>query len=573
MAQKKDVRLTQSAVSNNLTTKTTFPKKINMLLCCISGLLLGFSFPPFQFWYLAYFGIAVLLFLVYDSTRLRQALGRAYLSIFVWNAISLYWVGGWESNDLFLKIGGVATVLLHPVFFLIPISIFWLVYNRVGLNYSMISFPFIWTGYEFFDNKWQLSFPWLELGNTETYNLNRIQYIDITGVHGTSFIVCLIAVIILFLFLKISLRKWSVKSKPALVCYLVLLVLIAFPNFYSYSFLSKSVGNEKYFRTSDSSKIIKSAVIQPNVDPHKKWTASADSLIDSYIIKLNEAKKINPDLYVLHETTVPYYFFEDYNMHNTIKFINFVEQTGKSLLIGIPHTEYFSDSNQAPKTSKINKVTKRKYFSFNSAVLIEPHKQRAEYTIHKKVKLVPFSEYVPYSEYLPFLKSLINWGVGISSWNPGNELQLFTLQKNNSSHKFATLICFESVFSDYVSNSVNRGAEFLVIITNDGWFGNSFGPYQHEQYAVLRAIENRKWVIRCAQTGISCYIDPLGNIYDETKLNEEKIISKEILANDEQTFYSQQGDVVGRVSFYVSCFAVIILLISYPYNKIVKRRA
>jgi apolipoprotein N-acyltransferase len=273
---------------------------------------------------------------------------------------------------------------------------------------------------------------------------------------------------------------------------------------------------------------------------------------------------------VIHETAVPYYFFEPTYYYNTVKFIDFVNMSRKYLLMGVPHVQYYNDSAGAPKDSKISSITHRKYKTYNSAVLIEPDKNKNEYQIHKKVKLVPFSENVPYSNTFPFLSKWIRWGVGISSWNTGDSLLIFKLndQLYHKNLRFETLVCFESVFSDYVCEGVKNGSEFLVIITNDGWFGKSSGPVQHQQFAVLRAIENRKWIIRAAQTGISCFIDPLGNTYDKLPLDTKGIIVKNIIANEEQTFYSLHGDMIGCAGYYIGIISFPLGLIFY----ILKRR-
>ncbi|MFI5211730.1 MAG: hypothetical protein ACHQIH_02520, partial [Ignavibacteria bacterium] len=173
------------------------------MLCLLSGVLLGLSFPPFHTWYFVYFGMVILLYLIFDSGRARQVFGRAYLAILIFNEITVYWISGWHSDDIFLKIGGVATVLVHPLFFMIPVLILFGI-SRIrkdesGKQLALILFPFIWVGFEFFHNQWQLTFPWLELGNSETYNLNRIQYIEYTGVHGVSFLICIVSAILYFL--------------------------------------------------------------------------------------------------------------------------------------------------------------------------------------------------------------------------------------------------------------------------------------------------------------------------------------------------------------------------------------
>lgn len=547
------------------------------LLCLLSGVLLGLSFPPFHTWYFVYFGMVLLLYLIFDSGRVRQVFGRAYLSILVFNEITVYWISGWHSDDIFLKIGGIATVLVHPVFFMIPVLILYGISKirkgESGKNLALLLFPFIWVGFEFFHNQWQLTFPWLELGNTETYNLNRIQYIEYTGVHGISFLICVISALMYYLLEKISTRKWKLTSKGSILVYTILFLLLLLPNFYSFSRLNQD--KSKYFQSSDSTKTVNICIAQSNTDPFKKWEKDGqEKTIASYMEKLHEGLRYNPDMLLLHETATPYYFLEDYNGLKSKVFTDFVDSTGKFLLMGIPHLEYYKDSTFAPNDAKRMMTSGRLYDTYNAAILLEPLKNKKESTIHKKARLVPFSERVPYQEHLKFLKDWFTWGVGLSGWQFGKEMTVFTLKSRemNIDTKFSVLICFESVFSDFVREGTRDGAEFLIIVTNDGWFGHTSGPVQHEQYAVLRAIENRKWIARCAQTGISCYIDPLGNIYERIPYGTEGVIDRTIYANTEKTFYVEYGDVTGRISFYTGILCLVACIVNYVYRKTVKNK-
>jgi apolipoprotein N-acyltransferase len=540
------------------------------LICLLCGVLLGLSFPPFNTWFFAYFGLMLLLYLLFSSGRLRQAFFRAYFALLVFNEMTLYWISGWHSDDVFLKIGGIATVLVHPLLFMIPVLTVYGV-SRYKKELALVLFSFIWVGFEYFHNVWQLSFPWLELGNTETYNLNRIQYIELSGIHGISFLICAISSLMYFLIEKIYTKKWHFTSIQALISYFVLLVLILFPNFYSYHRLNQD--SSKYFQTNDSSKIINVCIIQANTDPFKKWSGNHDQLIDSYIAKLNDGLKFNPDMLVLHETATPYYFLEDYNFLKSKRFFDFADSSKKYLVMGIPHLEYYEDSALALKDSKKMSISGKYYDTYNSVILIEPAKHRRDLSIHRKSKLVPFSERVPYQETLTFLKEWIKWGVGISGWQIGKDETIFTIKNKKLNVKFASLICFESVFSEYVSETVKKGAEFLIVVTNDGWFGNTSGPKQHQRYAVLRAVENRKWIVRCAQTGISCWVDPLGNIYDEIPYGTEGIIDRSILANDEKTFYAKNGDLVGMISFYGGITSLIFSIVLYVFRRIRRKAA
>lgn len=543
------------------------PRLKNTLICILSGLLLGFSFPPFKTWFLVYFGMLLLIYLMLSAERLKQAFLRGYFTMLVFNVLTLYWIGGWGNKDIFLMIGGAATDIIHPLFFLVPLLIFYGIKKQYKPGAALILFPLLWTGFEHGHNYGELVFPWIELGNTETYNLNRIQYAELFGVHGITFLICIISALLYFVIRMLYTGRWKIFSKPVIISFCVIVILMLFPNFYSYNYLINTANYERYFSDSDSSKVIKTAVIQPNVNPFVKWSTNRDSLVDSYIDKLNKSLALNSDFIVLHETAVPYYFLEDYNAYNTQKYINFVNASSKPLLMGIPNIQYYPDSTTAPPETEIMSRSGKRYGVYNSAILLEPWQPKDHYQIHKKAKLVPFSEHAPFQRYLPFMRKLVNWGVGISSWNPGDSLILFNLKTEKINTKFAALICFESVFSDYVSEGVKNGAEFLIIITNDGWWGNNGGPVQHKQFAVLRAVENRKWIVRAAQTGISCYIDPLGNIYDEIPYETEGMTARKIIANDDKTFYSIHGDVIGMVSYYAEILSLVLCIGLYVYKK------
>lgn len=547
-------------------------KLISVLLCILGGGLLGLSFPPFKTWFLVYFALLILLYLIFEAKRFRHAFARGYLFLLVCSEITLYWISGWHSDDTFLKAGGLATVIVHPLFLLLPVLVVYGI-SRYKKWLALLLFPLIMVGYEYFDNIWQFSFPWLELGNTEAYNLNRVQYIEYTGVHGISFLICVITALLYFLIERIATKKWKLLSYQSVAAYVVLLVLILFPNFYSQSRLNRD--NTGYFQTSDSSKVISISVGQTNTDPFKKWSSSHDKLIDGYMDKLHQELKFNPDIMVLHETATPYYFLEDYNLLKSKRFTDFVDSSKKYLVMGVPHIEYYPDSAHAKKDSKKMSGSGRWYDSYNSAILLEPGKYIKESTIHKKVKLVPFSERAPYQEYMAFLKNFITWGVGISSWQRGSDMVLFNINNPelNIHSKFSTLICFESVFSEYVSEAVKNGAEFYIIVTNDGWWGDNAGPEQHLQYGTLRAIENRKWIARCAQTGVSCFIDPMGNIHDRIPYWKEGVINRKIIANSEKTFYAVNGDVIGRIGYYTGILSFISCFIIYAYNRKVRSKA
>ncbi|MCC6866281.1 MAG: apolipoprotein N-acyltransferase [Ignavibacteria bacterium] len=543
-------------------------KRLNTLIfCIISGLLLGFSYPPFKTWFFIYPGLMLLLYLVLNAVRLRQAFGRAYLTMFIFNEVSLYWISGWHSDDTFLKIGGVATVFVHSLFMLIPLLIIYGV-AKYKKSLAIALFPLIWVGYEYFDNVWQFSFPWLELGNTETYNLTRIQTAELFGVHGLSFLICVITAILYFTYSNIYHRSWKTRSLKSIISLVIIFGLILFPNFYG-NYRLNSVDNTKYFDVSSRSKTVNTAIIQSNTDPFKKWKGDHDKLLDTYIDGLHDGLKFNPDMLVLHETSTPYYFLDDVNLLKSKRFFDLADSSDKYIMMGIPYRYYYNDTDKIPSDHRTSEPSKRKFDVFNAAILIEPHKHYKEFKIHKKVKLVPFSERIPYQEKVPFLKKWFTWGVGISGWQMGNDKTIFTLKDSvkGIDTKFAGLICFESVFSEFVSEFAKNGAEYFIIVTNDGWWGNTSGPEQHNQYAVLRAIENRKWIVRCAQTGVSCFIDPIGNIHDRIEYWQQGVADRNITANTEITIYTEYGDLTGKLGMITIILSFLGAVTFYFYKK------
>ena len=509
----------------------------------------------------------LLLYLVINAKRFRHAFGRAYVVMLVFNEISLYWISGWHSDDSFLKIGGVATVIVHSLFMLIPVLVTYGV-SRIKKELALVLFPLIWVGYEYFDNIWQFAFPWLELGNTETYNLGRIQIVELTGVHGLTFLICIVSALLYYVISKIYKKEWKVLSVKTVPLYLLLVLILLTPNFYSIYRLD-AVDNTGYYNLSDSTKVVSTAIVQTNTDPFKKWGGNHEQILNTYIDGLHEGLKFNPDMLVLHETATPFYFLEDINMLKSKRFFDLADSSGKYIMMGIPHKYYYPDSVTPPPDHRITDGSKRKFDVFNSAILIEPNKHHKNFTIHKKVKLVPFSERMPYQEKIPFAKKWFTWGVGISGWQLGDDMNLFTLKDSakNIDTKFASLICYESVFSEFVSEFARDGAEYFVIVTNDGWWGDNAGPEQHNQYAVLRAVENRKWVVRCAQTGVSCFIDPLGNMYDEIPYWKEGVVSRNIIANTEKTFFVQHGDIIGVTGFYAGILSIAGSIFFYAYRR------
>lgn len=529
-------------------------KKLNfqkLFLLTLSGFLFGFSFPPFKTGVFSFFAFIPLFFVLSDAKG-RNFL-NAYYTFFVFNLISISWIGGFNhAKDTFLMIGGGALLVIHPFLMSLPIAFFNIIHKNFNFKTAIYCFPFLWVSFEYLHSITEFAFPWLTLGSTLTYDLQLIQLAEYIGVYGLSFWIVLMNVLIFILLVKFVLKEFSLRDKSTLLLISLILVSYLLPKIYGNYILTNQ--NQEKKET-----IVKVGIIQPNIDPWEKWNTIKE--VEQIDIQLKMSVEIaeSSDLIIWPETGIPFYIllpqYETYlnELRNSVNKFKF------SLLTGFPEIHFFDSTDKnVPKTVKRSKINESIYATYNSSFLLVPDSK----TIQKysKIRLVPFSERVPYAETLHFL-SFLEWDVGISGWEIGKDTTVFVLPlKNNDTVRFSNLICYESIYPSFVKDFVRKGAEFLTIITNDSWWGDSFGPYQHERYAVLRAVENRRWIARCANGGISCFIDPYGNVYNETSMFTQDVIHKIIYINKDFTFYTEKGDLIPEFSLLISIFVVSAII-------------
>ncbi|MEO6693593.1 MAG: apolipoprotein N-acyltransferase [Ignavibacteria bacterium] len=524
--------------------------KRNFYSIVIAGLLYGLSFPPVNLFFMIFFALVILLEIVERCLVLKQVVIRTYLTFFIAGLIGISWIslsGIRDGADPFLIIGGLLIMLIYPIFFVLPMILFFYIkknLREINVILSLISFPFLWAGFEYISSASQISFPWLLAGNSQSYNLSKIQFSEITGVFGISFWISLISALIWLIFYKVKTRSWRITSLKSAIIAIIIIFVFFLPDIYT------SLNNlQSKFSDYKKEGEIKVGVLQPNIDPWKKWGGKQVDLINNYVESIKKVHFENPDLnlIVLPETALPYYFREGAFEVNYKILKNLCDSLNIPFMIGTPDLQIYSDQQNAPNDAKRMKSSGLKYDTYNSAFLFEPGKDKTEYQKHYKVKLVIGSERMPYQEVFPFTKSLVEWGVGLGAWQIGNDTNIFTI---NPEQKFNTAICYESVYPEFFADFVNRGAHFSVIITNDGWWGKFFGTYQHNQFAIFRAVENRRWIARCANTGISCFIDPYGNMYKETDINVKAQIVHNIGLSEEKTFYTRHGDLFAKICLY-----------------------
>lgn len=566
-----------------VSTKYIFLNIINFFknrpyfLCVLTGILFGIAFPPLNIYPAVFIAIALYLFVLTNCESYKQVMRRTYVLFFVFELAAISWISLSAFNegaDWFIAIGGVFTLILHPfLFFVIPSLVLFFFYKTLR-QYNkqelfIFIFPFIWIGFEYFQTLGQINFPWLFLAYTQTYNLHKIQFIEITGMFGISFWICIIGYLLYKLFSFFPLGTKSRSSKKVIAYSVLIVFLYILPDCYSLLFINRTELSD--VDQSSAQKQFQVSIIQPNVNPWKKWGSKIGEITNDYANQIREAalKEPKPDLIILPETAFPYYLRYDYYSENYDIIKNVVDSINIPVLAGTPDLYVYPNQSLAPPDARMFNSKGEKYDVFNSAVLIEPGKDKKSLAVHNKAKLVIASERMPYQEKLTFLQDMVKWSVGLSSFQMGQDTALFnfTVQDtinngNNKTASFNAAICYESVYPEFVADYVRKGSEFIVIITNDGWWGKLFGVYQHNQYAVFRAVENRRWIARCANTGISDFISPYGNMFDKTEVNVKTIISKKIEASNFVTTYTKYGDILGRLSMYsiAFCFLVFVVL-------------
>jgi len=321
------------------------------------------------------------------------------------------------------------------------------------------------------------------------------------------------------------LHQWSKRVFPFKEVIVTAIILLCF---LIYGYLKMGVIDRQMIQNPP----LKIGLVQGNIDQSIKWDKSFQietlKIYEKLSSKVAEEK---PDLIVWPETATPF-FFQDAKEYQPLV-LDIPKKTNAFLLFGTP----------------TYKIQKGKVNHYNSAYLVSPSGEPVGK--YDKIHLVPFGEYVPMQDLLFFIGSL---GEGIGDFKSGKETFNFSLPQG----KFGVLICFEIIFPDLCRRFVKKGANFLVTITNDAWFGRTSAPYQHFSMATFRAVENRVFVARAANTGITGFIDPRGKILKQGGIFKEEAMDGTIRLSSQKTFYTLYGDIFAWV-----CSAFSALLLAY----------
>ncbi|MGB5530899.1 MAG: apolipoprotein N-acyltransferase [Ignavibacteriaceae bacterium] len=512
-------------------------RKKDWLLLILSGIVLGISFPPFPFPFtlLIFVGLIPYLLVLNNRVGLASISRATFIFGFVFSLVTVYWVGSWTSEaDPYLMMSGAALILAYPCVMLIPSTLYYLAKKVFPKFDALWLFPIFWVTLEYLLTLTDLRFPWLLLGHgLAKFNL-FIQGADIIGTNGLSLIVAYINVLLFKSFFEKKLNE-NYNLKPAIAALIIFLCLLIYGIYKNSSFKI-------------SERTVTVGIVQPDLNPWDKWKPrNLNQLLMNYLDPSEECLDEGAELILWPETALPVYAFGGSFPFVEDSIFNFINKNNVSLLTGMPDCVYYSDKAKVPEHAKYSESGDFYYTTYNAVLGLNPGSRKIQR--YGKMKLVPIGERVPFVDHFAFLGEIFKWGVGITSWNVGQDTTVFKIFNNTlDTINVGGLVCYESVDPAFVTAFVQKGAEMITVVTNDSWYGKSSGPYQHKDFAILRAVENRRSVVRCANGGISCIINAKGEILSETELYTKTTLVGEVPLQDEKTFFAQNPLIVPVLS-------------------------
>lgn len=540
-----------------------------VLLTLISAMLLSISWPTYGVPFFIFFALVPLLMMEHGISKFSSykrkgwiVFGLSYLCFIIWNIVTTGWLYGSKNPDGSHSLMAVVfPVLVNSLLYSLIFQCYHWYKNAQGTYWGLAFFVAIWMSFEKFHMAWELTWPWLNLGNVFSEYPRLIQWYDTLGATGGSFWILVINV-----FLFYTVRTWEAGRKRkdlikniSIAALLIILPMIISLMKYS-SFDEKPTGQ------------VNVLLLQPELDPYNEKYLKDSLTIENDLLSLAEKNSTGKiDYYIAPETAIPgrgsiseTAFEKSFLLNNIKDFLS--KHPGSVFATGISSHRYYFGQQDLPKEAyQINSGVWVE--SYNSAVQIIPG-QKVE--VYHKGKLVPGVEIFPYMNVLkPVLgDAMLNLGGTVASLGTDKERVAFANPYNKG--KMAPIICYESIYGEFVTDYVKKGANFLAIVTNDSWWGVTEGHKQLLSYARLRAIETRREIARSANSGISAHIDAKGDVIADTFYGDQTTLFAKVNLYDKQTFYTRAGDLLSRISIFALGFLLFYFLIKWFQRKTAK---
>lgn len=500
-----------------------------LILSTLSGLLLWLSWPVSPYALFIFIAFVPLFFVENFTEKRLLFFAYSYITMLIWNAGTTWWI--WNSTG----IGAIGAITANSLLMTLPWYGYRIYTRKYGNVVGLLSLIVFWMSFEYIHLNWQLSWPWLTLGNVFAMHPNWVQWYEITGTSGGTLWVLIVNVILYQIIKETISGRFNGRIISSALFFLVTPLLI------SWSILNQ-LQKTKPGLTTKYDVII----VQPNIDPyHEKFDTSSIKKQLNILISLSERQlDTNTALVLWPETALSASVRQDEIQKTAVykPVFDFVNRHSQlTLLTGIETFRVYS-SKKATSTAELDKNTNIYYDVLNAAVAIKSNEPLLFYT---KGKLVPGVETLP--DFLKWMGPLFEQFGGTAGGYAHSDSSSVFLEPGDP-FITAPIICYESIYGEYVSTYVKKGANLLTIITNDGWWGNTPGYKQHLHYACLRAIETRRYVARSANTGVSAVIDEKGQIQQRIPWDKAFFIKAEIPALTKITFYVKWGDILSKAA-------------------------
>jgi apolipoprotein N-acyltransferase len=537
-----------------------------VLLTLISAMLLSVSWPTYGVPFFIFFALVPLMMMEHGVSKFSDykrkswvVFGLSYLCFVIWNVVTTGWLYGSKNPDGSHSLMAVLfPVLVNSLLYSLVFQCYHWYKNAQGTYWGLGFLIAIWMSFEKFHLGWELTWPWLNLGNVFSDYPKLIQWYDTLGATGGSFWILLVNVLIFY-----TVRTWEAgrKRKDLIKNSAIIAALIALPMIISVikynTFDEKPAGQ------------VNVLMLQPDLDPYAEKYSKDSLTIEQDLLALAEKNSTGKiDYYIAPETALPgrgsisETAFEKSLLLNNIKgFLS--NHPGSVFATGISsHRFYYNPADLPKEAYQINGGVW--VSSYNTAIQLVPN-QKVQ--VYHKGKLVPGVEIFPYMNVLkPLLgDAMLNLGGTVASLGTDKERVAFSNPYNKG--KLAPIICYESIYGEFVTDYVKKGANFLGIMTNDSWWGVTEGHKQLLSYAKLRAIETRREIARAANSGISAHINAKGEVTADTFYGDQTALFAKVNLYDTMTFYTRAGDLLSRFSIFALGFLLFYYLIEWFKKK------
>ena len=541
-------------------------KKDNMILwglSIMSAIMMSIPFLVPHTGFLSLIGLVPLLCMdrIATLTEKKRVWTYHYTSFVIWNAITTFWV----CNATVA--GGLFAIFANAFQMSLIFGLFRISKKKFTGSLPYIFLMVMWITWERFYFDAEISWPWLVLGNSFAQSTGSIQWYEYTGALGGSLWIWACNLGLFGLLVSLSDGSWfrfNWKAKTAIFCGLISAFVLPF-------IISGCIGS-RYEKAMESQEQLDVLIVQPNIDPYNKFEAMTQAQQDELLLKAAD-KQLR---YRRNDTTAapllmlaPETFtrrIETHTIENNSswkRYASFLQNYPEVSMIFGASTYTLIKSDEAPSYTARNAGNGYWTESHNSALIIDGN---GHTDICHKNKLVVIVEKTPYPAIVCPIDDKLGGFIG-RCVGQGDASLLNIRTQSGENIPVGCAVCYESVYGEYYTSYVRQGAKAMTIITNDAWWGDTPGYRQHLSYASLRAIETRRAIARCANTGISAIISPSGEILQPTPWWEPAVIKSQIPLRSDMTFFVRHGDITGRICTFVFELLLLALIVRFITRK------